>query len=345
MKDRAPRNRTLTIEPSEASGLLSGTSRLVQAATVEQIEGRIIHQNLFECLPHLPTAFVDLLVVDPPYNLNKRFGTTNFARKPAADYEEWIDSWLQPLIRCLKSTASIYVCCDWQSSASFQNVLTKYFIVRNRITWEREKGRGASANWKNCSEDIWFCTLSEEYAFNTEAVKLKRKVIAPYRDDRGMPKDWEESEGGNYRLTHPSNLWTDISIPFWSMPENTDHPTQKPEKLLAKLILASSKPGDFVFDPFLGSGTTCVVAKKLRRRFAGVELEPEYCCMAAKRLTRADNDRSIQGYHDGYFWERNSLSDQKQVRPSSPKTSSFTVPKEDMLSLFGEAEDSRIEDR
>ena len=116
-----------------------------------------------------------------------------------------------------------------------------------------------------------------------DAVKLKRKVNAPYKID-GMPKDWEVEETGNYRLTHPSNIWTDITIPFWSMPENKDHPTQKPEKLIAKLILASSKEGDFVLDPFLGSGTTAVVAKKLGRRFCGIERNREYCCWAHKRL-------------------------------------------------------------
>jgi site-specific DNA-methyltransferase (adenine-specific) len=100
------------------------------------------------------------------------------------------------------------------------------------------------------------------------------------------------------------------------MPENTDHPTQKPEKLLAKLILASSRSGDFVFDPFLGSGSTCVAAKKLNRRFSGVEVEAEYCRMAVKRLNRADTDVSIQGYHGGHFWERNSLNEQKLVQPT-----------------------------
>ena len=142
-------------------------------------------------------------------------------------------------------------------------------------------------------------------------VKLKRRVIAPYRSDDGTPKDWEESQNGNYRLTHPSNLWSDITIPFWSMPENTDHPTQKPEKLIAKLVVASSNPGDFVFDPFLGSGTTAVVARKLKRRFCGIELNLEYCCWAAKRLIQAETGTSIQGYVDGVFWERNSLNGQK----------------------------------
>jgi len=196
--------------------------------------------------------------------------------------------------------------------------LERHLHVRNRITWEREKGRGAKANWKNNTEDIWFCTRDDDYTFNLEAVKLKRKVIAPYRHADGKPKDWDESPNGNYRLTHPSNLWTDITIPFWSMQENTDHPTQKPEKLIAKLVLASSLPGDLVFDPFLGSGTTAVVAKKLGRRFCGIEMDKEYCCWALKRLQAAKSDTSIQGYSDGVFWERNTLSEQK-TSPANPR--------------------------
>jgi site-specific DNA-methyltransferase (adenine-specific) len=314
-KKRAPRNRTLSICKTEENNLLAQTISLSQPSNIEMIENKIINQDLFSCIGFLPDNFVDLLIVDPPYNMNKQFGTNKFSKKSSVKYEEWLESWLKELIRCLKRTASIYVCCDWQSSKSVQNVLEKYFIVKNRITWEREKGRGAATNWKNCSEDIWFCTVSKEYYFDVEAVKLKKKVIAPYRDKSGNPKDWKETDKGNFRLTHPSNLWVDISIPFWSMPENTDHPTQKPEKLIAKLILASSRPNDFVFDPFIGSGTTCVVAQKLDRKFAGVELDPDYCRMAIKRLMLAEQDSSIQGYHDGYFWERNSLADQQKNKP------------------------------
>jgi site-specific DNA-methyltransferase (adenine-specific) len=270
-----------------------------------------------------------LLIIDPPYNLDKIYSETKFSKTTSANYEIWLESWMKELMRCLKSEASIYVCCDWQSSNSVLAVIQKYLIVRNRITWEREKGRGANANWKNCSEDIWFCTKSKDYYFNVDAVKLKRKVIAPYRDKSGAPKDWQETAAGNFRLTHPSNLWTDISIPFWSMPENTDHPTQKPEKLIAKLVLASSKAGDFIFDPFAGSGTTCVVAKKLNRQFCGVEFESVYCNMSLKRLDLAEHDQSIQGYHDGYFWERNSLSDQKSIKKTKPDD-------DKVLALFNE---------
>jgi site-specific DNA-methyltransferase (adenine-specific) len=153
----------------------------------------------------------------------------------------------------------------------------------------------------------------DDYKFNVESVKLKRRVIAPYTCDNGTPKDWDRTEGGDYRLTHPSNLWTDLTIPFWSMPENTAHPTQKPEKLLAKIILASSLARDVVFDPFLGSGTTSVVAKKLGRKYLGIEVDEVYCCLAEKRLEMADKDSSIQGYTEGVFWERNSFPNQRNA--------------------------------
>ncbi|MCK9181240.1 MAG: site-specific DNA-methyltransferase, partial [Bacteroides sp.] len=189
--------------------------------------------------------------------------------------------------------------------------LMKHFNVRNRITWQREKGRGAKTNWKNSIEDIWYATQSNEFTFNLDAVKERRQVLAPYRVE-GEPKDWEETSKGKFRDTCPSNFWNDITIPFWSMPENTAHPTQKPEKLIAKLILASSNEGNVVLDPFLGSGTTSVVAKKLNRQYIGIEQNPLYCAWAEKRLEIADEDNSIQGYTDGVFWERNTLAFQKQ---------------------------------
>jgi len=251
-------------------------------------------------------------MLDPPYNLTKTFEQTEFKKLPLPGYADWLEKWFAALRRTLKPTASVYICSEWSSSSAVFAVAQKHFIVRNRITWEREKGRGSLSNWKNCSEDIWFCTVSDDYTFNVDAVKLKRKVMAPYTDEEGSPKDWNAASEGNFRLTHPSNLWTEITVPFWSMPENTDHPAQKPEKLLAKIILASSNPGNVVLDPFLGSGTTSVVAKKLGRRYVGIDLEETYCCLAEKRLDLAEQDPSIQGYHDGVFWERNSLAVQRR---------------------------------
>ena len=261
--------------------------------------------DAFEILGTFANGSFDLLFADPPYNLSKSFGMSRFAARSPEEYEDWLDSWLSLTAPLLKSRASVYICGDWRSSSAIERVGSRYFKLQNRITWEREKGRGARMNWKNAAEDIWFFTVSDQYTFNLEAVKQRRRVIAPYREN-GKPKDWNTSSDGNFRDTHPSNLWTDISVPFWSMPENTDHPTQKPEKLLAKIILASTNSGDLVLDPFAGVGTTAVVAKKLGRRFAVIEMNEEYCLLTAKRLEMAESDPSIQGLSDGVFWERNS---------------------------------------
>lgn len=310
---KAPLNRTIELSPAEIKRLRQTKNLILlkKKSSIGQILNRIINQDIFEALKFLPGNFVDLLFIDPPYNISKKFNNLSFKEMDIKSYEHWLDSWLAGMKRILKNTASIYICGDWKSSAAIVNIGSKYFKVQNRITWEREKGRGAKRNWKNCSEDIWFFTCSDKYTFNVDSVKLRRKVLAPYTDNNGIPKDWLKNGNGNFRDTFPSNNWTDISIPFWSMPENTDHPTQKPEKLLAKIILASSNVGDVVFDPFLGSGTTAVAAKKLIRNFVGVEIDNLYCCYALKRLSLAEKNKKIQGYSHGVFWERNTLRDQK----------------------------------
>lgn len=272
--------------------------------------------DCLQAIPSLPTGFVDLLILDPPYNLTKDFNGCKFTKGEVETYTRWLDEVISALKPLLKPTASVYICGDWFSSLSIFSVAVAHFVVRNRITWEREKGRGAKANWKNASEDIWFCTLSEDYTFNLDTVKLRRRVLAPYRNQDGTPKDWQLTSSGNFRDTHPSNLWVDITIPFWSMPENTVHPTQKSEKLIAKLISASSNPGDFVLDPFLGSGTSSVVAKKLGRKYLGIELNEEYCLLAERRLELAEIEPQIQGYADGVFWERNTLAWQQRKATS-----------------------------
>lgn len=307
MKARAARNRTIMIDEKQISELEKRLLLVEGPVKAEEIVDKTINGDIFKVIHYLPDAFADLIIIDPPYNLSKDFNGNKFSALKEEEYISYLRSWLPLVVRKLKPEGSLYLCCDWKSTAAVVTVLSGQLTVLNRITWQREKGRGALNNWKNGMEDIWFAVKDKnKYYFNVEAVKQKRRVIAPYKAD-GKPKDWEETEDGKFRLTFPSNFWDDISIPYWSMPENTDHPTQKPEKLIAKLILASSRENDMVFDPFLGSGTTSVVARKLNRRYCGVEMNTEYACLAEKRLETADSDASIQGYADGVFWERNTL--------------------------------------
>lgn len=305
-KKRAERNRTLTILPQEEEVLKKNIETLETVSRSKDFINKTVNANLMDVLPLIPDGFANLIIIDPPYNLTKDFNGMKFNAMKDKNYEAYLDSWLPLVCKKLSPVGSLYLCGDWKCTSSLQRALEKNLTVINRITWQREKGRGARQNWKNGMEDIWFAVKNPaDYYFNVDAVKIKRKVIAPYKID-GKPKDWDEGEDGNFRLTYPSNFWDDISIPFWSMSENTDHPTQKSEKLYAKLILASSRPGDIVFDPFLGSGTASVVAKKLGRNYCGIELNYEYCMFAAKRLLMAGDNKEIQGYRDGIFWERNS---------------------------------------
>ena len=310
---KAERNKTIDLSVEEGRVYLEKCITISENASLNDIINKTINGDTFEVLDLLPHNFIDLLIVDPPYNLDKEFGTGKFKKMTDEDYYVYTETWIKKVLPLLKDNASIYVCCDWNSSMVIGQVLKKYFHIQNRITWQREKGRGALSNWKNGMEDIWFATKSKNYTFNVEDVKVRRKVIAPYKTD-GKPRDWEEAVDGNFRNTFPSNFWDDISIPYWSMPENTAHPTQKPEKLLAKIILASSNKNDIVFDPFLGSGSTSVTAKKLGRNYVGIERNEQYCVWTEKRLEMADVDSSIQGYTDGVFWERNTLSEQKKIK-------------------------------
>jgi len=305
-KLRAERNRTITIKEEEIPALKSRIVKTTSALTKNQLIDKTINGDLLATLPLLPDEFADLIIIDPPYNLTKNFDGTIFNARSDDSYDKYLSTWLPEVCKKLKKNGTLYICGDWKCTSSLQRAVEKELTILNRITWQREKGRGAKSNWKNGMEDIWYAVKNpDDYYFDVEAVKLKRKVIAPYKEN-GKPKDWEDSDDGKFRLTYPSNFWDDISIPFWSMPENTDHPTQKPEKLYAKLILASSRPGDVVFDPFLGSGTSSVTAKKLDRHYCGIEISEEYCMLAEKRLEKADSDKSIQGYRNGVFWERNS---------------------------------------
>lgn len=305
-KLRAAHNRTLTLSDGEAEALAPELLTPADIVPGQMPVDRIVFGDMLDALHRLPDECADLIVVDPPYNLTRAFGQRTFRAMHDDQYEEYLRSWLPDVCLKLKPTGSLYLCGDWKCCAAMQRVLGENLSILNRITWQREKGRGAQSNWKNGMEDIWFAVRDpRQYYFNLEAVKVRRRVIAPYRQ-AGKPKDWVASDDGNFRMTCPSNFWDDISVPFWSMPENTDHPTQKPEKLIAKLVLASSRPGDMVLDPFVGSGTTCVVAKKLDRHYLGIESQQEYCLWGVKRLHMADEDASIQGYADGIFYERNA---------------------------------------
>ena len=136
--------------------------RLTGPTELKEILDRTICQDVFEILDWLPADFVDLIFADPPYNLNKSFNGRAFSEMSTDQYEKYLEYWIPQLVRILKPASSIYICGDWRSSGAIHRVGAKYFNVVNRITWEREKGRGAKKNWKNCAEEVWFLTKDKD---------------------------------------------------------------------------------------------------------------------------------------------------------------------------------------
>ena len=155
-KEKAKRNKTIDIDLSEGKTYLSRCIKVNKAVTdISEIIDKTVLGDTFKVCPRLPGKSVDLIIADPPYNLRKTYGSTTFSKKKAEEYEDFTRKWLSAVKPLLKDNGSVYVCCDWESSLIIGKVLGEFFTVRNRITWQREKGRGARSNWKNGMEDIW----------------------------------------------------------------------------------------------------------------------------------------------------------------------------------------------
>ena len=265
----------------------------------------IINDDCLTSTNHIQPGSIDLFFVDPPY-----FTTSiewDLQWKNKKEYYAWCQQWISDMYLQLKNTGSAYVCCQWQHSGMYQVMLEEAgFNILNRITWKRDKGRGSNTNWKQMHEDIWFVSKTKNYTFNIDQVKVLKKVIAPYKDENGNPKDWwvDPNTGEKVRLTHPGNLWETFSIPFWSSkevrsyaktkrtPDNIfeKHNTQKPKDLVKRCITASSNEGDLVVDYFGGSGTTVVASKELNRNCIIFEKNPTYCDVIRTRLANEQSN-------------------------------------------------------
>lgn len=298
-------NRTITLTDEERNELKFSIDDKYQEIN------KIVCGDFYEVNASMANGIANVILLDPPYNITKQYGDNLFKAMPDDEYFDYIIDVLDKCLDKLSDNGTMYVCGDWRSSYIQRKALETLenqgkCDVINRITWSRDKGRGANNNWKNNIEDIWMVVKDKtNYQFHLENVKMKKTVLAPYKDKSGNNKDWTtDDEGSAYRMTCPSNVWFDITVPFWSMSENTDHPTQKSEKLYAKLILASSSPDDLVYEPFAGVCSGAVTAKKLGRRYIAVERELEYCLLGQKRLNIADVNTNIQGYEDGIFRDR-----------------------------------------
>ena len=228
----------------------------------------ILCGDVLELLPQLPSASVDLVCVDPPYDLGKHYGHM-IDSKAWHEYESFTVEWLSQCKRVMRQTGSIYVFMGVRFISRLYLILEEMgFCFNGWITWNYTQGMGRTKGFSPRHEDILYFTKSANFTFNIDDIRVPQKY---YRQRNNM-------KGAN-----PGDVWS-FSHVHYCAAEREKHPTQKPEGAIERIIMASSNEGDLVLDPFIGSGTTARVASVLGRHFVGIELNPDYVELAGRRL-------------------------------------------------------------
>jgi len=227
--------------------------------------------DALELLRTIESESVDLIIADPPYNLGKNYGN-NHDIKGFREYLQFSEMWLRESYRILESHGTLYVFMGFRFISYLYDILDQQLgmYFNSWITWHYTQGMGKTRGFSPRHDDILMFTKSDDFKFNLDSVRVPQKY---YRERNNM-------SGAN-----PGDVWI-FSHVHYSNPEREDHPTQKPEALIARMVLTSSDEDDLVLDPFSGSGTTLRVCQVLNRRCIGIELNPEYVALARKRLAR-----------------------------------------------------------
>ncbi len=239
-------------------------------------------------LRSLANESVDLIFADPPYNIGKAEWDT-FESQQA--YVDWSLQWIEQAARVLKPTGTLYICGFSEILADLRLPASRFFRGCRWLVWHYKNKANLGNDWGRSHESVLHFRKSRDFTFNTDDVRI------PYGNHTLKYPEHPQAETSQYgkgndkgRLWHPHPKGAkpkdviDIPTTCNGMDKKTPHPTQKPEELLRQFILASSNPNDLVIDPFLGSGTTIVVAEQLKRRWEGCDVSVEYCKWAAERI-------------------------------------------------------------
>lgn len=220
-------------------------------------------------LKDLEDDSVDLIVADPPYNLGKDYGNNDDTRNEE-EYLAFSRLWLTEARRVLKPMGTIYVFMGFRFISYLYAIMERElkFTFSNWIVWHYTQGMGKKKGFSPRHDDILMFGKGSEIKFNLDAIRVPQKY---YR------------ERNNMRGANPGDVWA-FSHVHYCNENRQDHPTQKPEGLIERMVLASSDEGDLVLDPFAGSGTTLRVCQQLRRKVIGVEINPEYVKIIKSRL-------------------------------------------------------------
>jgi site-specific DNA-methyltransferase (adenine-specific) len=245
-------------------------------------------------LASLEDSSVDLIFADPPYNIQKAAWDTFESQQ---EYVAWSLRWIEQAARVLKRTGTLYICGFSEILADLRLPASRFFKGCRWLLWHYKNKANLGTDWGRSHESILHFRKSREFTFNVDDVRIPygNHTLKYPQHPQAKTSQYGKNGRGKHDLWNPHPAGAKprdvLEIPTTcnGMHEKTPHPTQKPEELLRKIVLASSNNGDLVVDPFLGSGTTAVVAEQLRRKWKGCDLSLEYCQWAAKRIELVEN--------------------------------------------------------
>ncbi len=247
----------------------------------------LFNEDFFDAISRIPDGSVDLVVADPPYGLGKDYGNDS-DRLSGPAYLEFSRRWTDAVLPKLKPTASLYVFLSWQYSPEVFSHLKTRMLMLNEIIWDRKVPSmgGSTRKFSSVHDTIGLFALTREYYFDLDSVRIAYDPATKKARTRSIfvGKKWLEV-GYN-----PKDVWSETRL-HRQDPEREDHPTQKPLKIVERMVLASSPRGGLVLDPFMGSGTTAVAALRNGRRFVGFELNRRYFAAAKRRVARLEHAR------------------------------------------------------
>ena len=252
--------------------------------SMEQLQNRIFNEDALEGITKIPDGVLDLVVTDPPYCLGKDYGNDSDKLDPEA-YLGWSKQWIDAVIPKLKPNGCLYVFVTWRYSPELFCYLKRKLTMLNEIIWDRKVPSmgGSTRRFSSVHDTIGFFAKSKDYYFDIDAIRIPYDAETKKARSRSIfvGKKWLEV-GYN-----PKDVWA-VSRLHAIHSERVEHPTQKPLEIIERMIKASCPVDGIVLDPFMGSGTTAVAAKRLSRKFIGFEINPKYCDLIQQRLLGAD---------------------------------------------------------
>nr|WP_314860530.1 site-specific DNA-methyltransferase [uncultured Undibacterium sp.] len=250
---------------------------------------QIFNEDAITGLQRIPDGSIDLILTDPPYGLGKDYGNDS-DKQEAADYLDWTERWIDAVLPKLKPTGSLYIFLTWRYSPEIFVMLKQRMTMINEIIWDRRVPSmgGSTRSFSSVHDTIGLFVKSKSYYFNLDAVRIPYDAVTKKARSRSIFVGAKWLELGY----NPKDLWS-VSRLHKEDAERVEHPTQKPLEIIQRMLLASCPENGVVLDPFMGSGTTAIAARRCGRQFVGFELNPEYCAIIEARLLSAEAELQV----------------------------------------------------